>query len=260
MAIIYVLICSFVYIAQEKLVYFPGSEVTATPKEVGLTFDELYIETSDGEKIHTWDIPAKASSKYILFLHGNAGNIGNRLNTISLLNRLGHSIAILDYRGYGKSTGKPSEQGTYQDALAVFKYLINTRGVAAENIVIYGRSLGGGVATWLASQVNPGGLILESTFSRLIDMGKHRYPFLPTELLTRIQYDSLSHIKMVKCPVLVAHSVDDETVPYELGKQLAEGTPNLKHFVTLSGGHNETFFDAGKDYYDLLTTFIGLAK
>ena len=116
------------------------------------------------------------------------------------------------------------------------------------------------MATWLASQVNPGGLILESTFSRLIDMGKHRYPFLPAELLTRIQYDSLSHIKMVKCPVLVAHSVDDETVPYELGKLLADGTPNLKHFVTLSGGHNETFFDAGEDYYELLTTFIGLAK
>ena len=250
------MLCGYVYLAQEKFVYSPSSVVNQTPAENGLAFEDLYIDTQDGESIHAWYIPAQNASKFVLFLHGNGGNIGNRLNTISILNNMGHSVLIIDYRGYGNSSGQPTELGTYKDAFAAFDYLMNSRMVEPGDIVIYGRSLGGAVAVWLASQVDSGGLIIESTFTRMVDMGKHRYPFLPARLLTRIHYDSLSHIRDVKCPVLGAHSPDDETVPYILGKSLVEAVPNLKYFVTLNGGHNDTFFDSGPDYHKLLDSFI----
>ena len=252
----YLILCIFVYVAQEKLVYSPSTIVSQTPGGMGLVFEELYIDTSDGEKIHAWFIPSEEASRYVFFLHGNGGNIGNRLNTISILNELGYSTLIIDYRGYGNSSGQPSEQGTYKDALAAFNYLMTYRKLQPKDIVIYGRSLGGAVAVWLAAQVHPSGLIIESTFSRLVDMGKHRYPFLPVKILTRVHYDSLSQIKEVKCPIFSAHSLDDETIPYILGKSLAEAAPDLKRFVTLNGRHNEAFFDTGQSYYDELDGFI----
>ena len=254
--LVYVAICAYVYVAQSRLVFFPDPTIAQTPGDRGLSYEDVHMKTVDGETIHGWYIPAEPAAKHVLFFHGNAGNISHRPNTVAMLNGFGHAVLIVDYRGYGYSSGRPSETGTYHDAAAAWDYLVATRDVDPSDIVIYGRSLGGAVAVWLAAARDPGGLIVESTFTRMADMGAHHYPYLPTRLLTRIHYDSVSRIANVRCPVISAHSQDDELVPYDLGKALADAAPRLAHFVTLNGGHNEAFFDGGADYYRQLDAFI----
>ena len=254
--LVYASLCAYVYFAQPRLVFFPRPTIGQTPADRGLAYEDVRMNTLDGETIHGWYIPVKRAAKHVLFLHGNAGNISDRWNTIAVLNGMGHAVLIVDYRGYGYSSGRPSEAGTYLDALTAWDYLTTTRSVNPQDIVIYGRSLGGAVAVWLAAEHDPGGLIIESTFSRMVDMGAHHYPYLPARLLTRIRYDSLSRIANVHCPVFSAHSRDDETVPFELGRALADAAPKLKRFVVLTGAHNESFFNGGADYQQQLDTFI----
>ena len=252
----YAAICAYVYIAQPRLVFFPASSIEATPADRGLAYEDVHMNTADGETIHGWYIPTETVAKHVLFFHGNAGNISDRPNTVAMLNGFGHAVLIVDYRGYGYSSGRPSEAGTYQDAAAAWDYLTATRKVEPQDIVIYGRSLGGAVAVWLAAERDPGGLIVESTFSRMADMGAYHYPYLPARLLTRIRYDSLARIAHVRCPVFSAHSRDDELVPFALGEALADAAPTLQRFVVLNGGHNAAFFQGGTDYYQLLDAFI----
>lgn len=249
-------LCAFVYVAQPRLVFFPDTRIGQTPADHGLAYEDVHMNTEDGETIHGWYVPAEGAAKHVLFLHGNAGNISHRPNTIAMLNRMEHAVLIVDYRGYGHSSGRPSEAGTYHDAAAAWDHLTVTRQVNPQDIVIYGRSLGGAIAVWLAAERDPAGLIIESTFSRMADMGVYHYPYLPARLLTRIRYDSVARIADVRCPVFSAHSRDDELVPFELGKALADAAPTLERFVVLNGGHNEAFFNGGTEYQQLLDAFI----
>lgn len=254
--LVYAVLCAYVYVAQDRLVFFPAPNLDQTPADSGLAYEDVHMNTADGETIHGWYIPTETAGKHVLFFHGNAGNISDRPQTVRILNGMGHAVLIVDYRGYGQSSGQPSEAGTYQDAAAAWDYLTATRRVDPQDIVIYGRSLGGAVAVWLAAERDPGGLIVESTFSRMADMGAYHYPYLPVRLLTRIRYDSVAHIAHVRCPVFSAHSRDDELVPFDLGKALADAAPTLAHFVVLNGGHNAAFFQGGTDYYGQLDAFI----
>lgn len=253
---VWVLLSLLLYLFQPKFVYFPQSTIDYTPDMVGLPYEDIHLLTKDNVNIHGWFIPVKEASKTLLFFHGNGGNISHRLDSLKIFHEIGLSIFIIDYRGYGLSQGSASEQGTYQDAEAAWKYLTKTRGIADKDIIIFGRSMGGAVATWLANQHTPDLLMLESTFTSIADMGKHYYPYLPTQLLARIKYASIDRIGDIQCPVLIAHSQSDEIIPYALGQRLFEKVKSTRVFMELQGGHNDGFIVSGHSYIEGIMHFI----
>ena len=156
-----------------------------------------------------------------------------------MFHRLGLSTFIIDYRGYGQSEGSPSEQGTYLDAEAAWRYLVEERGVPPDQIIVFGESLGGAVAAWLAQTHSPQALILLSTFTSIPDIGAQTYPFMPVRMLARIQYNTLARMPEINCPVLIVHGQEDEIVPYGHGQQLFEAANQPKEFLEIKGSHNE---------------------
>ena len=250
------------YVLQDRLVFLPhmpGRELDATPQVIRLDYEDAWIDTADGERLHSWYIPADDARGTVLFFHGNAGNISHRMESILIFNRLGLNVLIVDYRGYGQSSGKPGEQGSYRDARAAWDYLVGQRRLPPERIVIFGRSLGGGVGAWLASQpgVEPAGVIIESSFSSGVDMGKRLYPMLPVRLITRINYPVREYITAVRAPVLVVHSRDDEIIPFDMGRAIYQAAPEPKTFFEMGGDHNAGFWISRERYVPALDEFLG---
>lgn len=250
------------YLLQDRLVFLPhmpGRELDATPQVIGLDYEDTWIDTADGERLHGWYIPVDAARGTVLFFHGNAGNISHRMESILIFNRLGLNVLIVDYRGYGQSSGKPGEQGTYRDAEATWDYLVGQRRLPPERIVIFGRSLGGGVGAWLASRpgVEPAGVIIESSFSSGMDMGKRLYPMLPVRLITRINYPVRDYITAVRAPVLVVHSRDDEIIPFDMGQAIYQAASEPKTFFEMGGDHNAGFWISRERYVPALDDFLG---
>ncbi len=171
-----VVLIALLYIFQSHYVYYPERNLSMDPGSIGLQFDSIHFETADGVKLSGWFVPSENASGVILFCHGNAGNISHRLESIQIFHRLGLDIFIFDYRGYGQSEGRPTEIGTYIDAEAAWRYLVEERQVSPNKIAVVGHSLGGAVAAWLASGHTPGALILESTFTSVPDIGANLYP------------------------------------------------------------------------------------
>jgi uncharacterized protein len=253
---VWVLLSLLLYIFQPKFVYYPFSSLQATPKDAGLNYEEVYLNTSDGLKIHGWFVPHENPRATLLFLHGNGGNISHRLDKLWMYNQLGLAVFIIDYRGYGLSKGSPSEQGTYLDAEAAWNYLTNQKQIPASDIIIYGESLGGAVASRLASRVEAGALIVESVFSSIADIGKHYYPYLPVSLIARYKYPVADYIQEVLYPVLVIHSPADEIIPFEMGKKVYEAANQPKDFLEITGDHNGGFLHSGDRYINGLDRFI----
>lgn len=247
---------TLMYLLQERLLFYPTRELLSTPSAIGLAYEDVSIKTSDDETLHGWWIPHENAFATLLFFHGNAGNISGRLTTISTLRRLGLNIFILDYRGYGRSTGAPSEEGLYKDAEAAWHYLIREQSIPPSEIVVHGRSLGGGPATWLCERVQCGALILESTFTSVPDAGAFHYPFLPVRLLARIDFDNLARVVRCRCPVVVMHSPDDDIIPFKQGERLFEAAKQPKKFIELSGRHNEGHPEAEHRYLAGLSAFL----
>ena len=175
----YILFAGSLYIFQSRYIYFPERSLSADPGSIGLNFESISFETGDGVKLSGWYIPGENARGVILFCHGNAGNISHRLESIRIFHRLGLGVFIFDYRGYGQSQGKPSEQGTYQDAEAAWRYLVEELKVDPAEIIVFGRSLGGAIASGLAQSQRPAALILESAFTSLPDIAATLYPYLP---------------------------------------------------------------------------------
>jgi len=221
-----------------------------------MEFEEIFLGTPDNISIHAWYISRKGSKRTLLFLHGNAGNISHRLESLKIFYDLGLSVLIIDYRGYGLSGGKPHETGTYSDAETAWNYLINEQDLSPREIIIFGRSLGGGIASWLALEKSPAALILESTFTSMPDMGALRYPYLPVKWLSNIRYPSLERVDKIRSPILVIHSPDDELIPYHHGQQLYERGKSSKSFLNIEGGHNDGFLRSGDTYTLGLRDFI----
>ncbi len=233
--------------------YIPSRTLDAKPSDIGLTYTDVSLTAEDGVKIHAWFIPSENASATLLFCHGNAGNISHRLESIRLFHELGLNVLIFDYRGYGRSNGRPSEEGTYMDTRAAFDYAKTT----SDQVVIFGRSLGGAVAVDLASKVDDAAaLIVESSFTSTIAVGKEVYPFLPVSWIVTMQYDSLSKIPRVVCPVLVIHSPEDDIIPYHHGQALFEAASEPKMFLEITGGHNGGFIDSGEVYTDGIRRFL----
>jgi len=241
---------------EHSLIFFPTQELLATPQDYGHAYDEVELITDDSLHLHGWWIPASPERGVLLFFHGNAGNIGDRLDSIEIFHRLGLSVLIIDYRGYGHSEGRPSEEGTYTDARAAWRYLTIERGISSERIVVFGRSLGAGVATWLASQHAPRALIIESAFTSVPDMAATAYPFMPGRSLLRTRYDNLARMGSIACPLLVVHSRGDELIPFEHGRRLYEAAHEPKSFLAIIGSHNDGFYVSGSDYTDGIDRFL----
>jgi len=255
----YLAICVLLYVMQQNVIFFPdmpGRQLQATPRAVNLNYEDVSAKTSDGETIHGWFIPADEAQLTLLFCHGNAGNISHRLESIALFNSLGMNVLIFDYRGYGQSTGKISELGFYEDAYAIWKVLTEQKGIAAENIVLFGRSLGAAIASKLASRVNPGGVILESPFTSVPDMGAKLYPFLPVRLLSRYQLNNVAHVQVLHSPVLVVHSRDDEIIPFSHGERVYQASHDPKTFLPIRGDHNGGFLYSGRFYIEGIEAFL----
>ncbi|MDB5810077.1 MAG: alpha/beta hydrolase fold containing protein [Betaproteobacteria bacterium] len=258
-AIAYAAMLLLVFLFQPRLVYFPQieREFSITPRASGLDYEDADFKSEDGVRLHGWWVPARAARGAVLLMHGNAGNIANRLAYLTMFNRLGYSVLLFDYRGYGKSGGRPDEEGTYRDADAAYRHLTEVRNVKPYDIVLLGESLGGGVATWLALKHPPRALILASTFTSIPDLGAKIYPWLPVRLLARVKYDNLSRIGKIEAPVLIAHSKSDDIVPFAHGQALFDAAREPKQMLVLAGGHNEGFLFARDDWVAAVGAFLG---
>jgi len=251
----YALLVLFAFLLADSLVFFPRGELRTDPSERGLEYEDVSFRAGDGTLLHGWFLPGKGRGT-LLFCHGNAGNISHRLDSLEIFHRLGLSVFLFDYRGYGKSGGKPSEEGLYSDVEGAWRWLAEERGIRPETIVLFGRSLGGAVAAWAAEKHSPAGLILESTFTSLADIGKHHYFFLPVKLITGDSFNTLDRMKNITCPVLVASSPEDEIVPPEHGRILFEAARQPKRFLELTGDHNWGFMSTGRGYVEGLDAFF----
>lgn len=254
-ALIFVSLCILSGCAS-RLVYHPDRDMRGAPADQGLPYESVDFETQDGMTLSGWWLPACKQRGVVLFCHGNAGNISHRLDSLLIFNKLGLSTFIFDYRGYGKSGGRPSERGTYLDAKAAWNHLVQTRKIPPEDIVIFGRSLGGSIAAWLAEDHHPRMLVVESSFTSLRDMVKDRFPWFPARLLRNYQYDTRQYLQKTRCPVLIIHSRDDEFIPLRHGQELYEVAKGPKEFLEISGSHNRGFIDSLTQYESALDTFI----
>ena len=257
----YGLLLLLIFLFQARLIYFPnvGRELAATPRDAGLDYEDVQLRSADNVVLNGWWVPARDARGAVLILHGNAGNISHRIGYLTLFNRLHYATLLIDYRGYGKSGGSPSEEGTYRDAEAAWLHLVETRKVNARDIVIVGESLGGAVATWLAAKYAPRALIIASAFTSVPDLGAQIYPWLPVRLLARIRYDNLDRIAKIAAPVLVAHSRDDEIVPFAHGEALFAAAREPKQFLAMRGGHNDALLFARDEWAAAVAAFLAQA-
>ena len=250
------LLNSCMYLQQPSMIFFPSATIEQTPTKWGLAFEDVFLDTEDGVRLHGWFIPHHGSQQTLLFFHGNAGNISHRGASVEIFHRLDLNVFIFDYRGYGKSQGKPDEDGLYKDARAAWRYLTDEQGFARENIILFGRSLGGAVAAELAAQVQPGGLILESTFSSARDVANTLFPNFSRLIILRYDFNTEAHVRRVASPVLVLHSPDDKIIPLRLGKKVFLAANNPKTFFKMRGDHNSGFLLSQPSYEQALDTFI----
>ena len=255
-----VLLNGCMYLQQSSMIFFPYATLDQTPAEWGLVYEDVFLDTEDGVRLHGWYIPRHGSKQALLFFHGNAGNISHRGASVEIFHRLGLNVFIFDYRGYGKSEGKPDEKGLYKDARAAWRYLSKERGFDQEKIILFGRSLGGAVAAKLAAEIQPGGLILESTFSSAKDVANAVFPILSRLIFLRYDFDTAAHVRRVACPVLVLHSPDDEIIPFRLGEKVFQAANEPKSFVKMRGDHNSGILMSQPDYERALGAFVSLAS
>lgn len=252
-----VLLAMTTNILERMLVYYPMREIEAEPSQVGLQYVDVNVVTEDGIRVHGWFVPKSDALYTLLIFHGNAGNISHRLSWIQMLHELRAHVMIIDYRGYGRSEGKPSEQGLYRDALAAFAWLKNNRPSDRGKLILIGESLGGAVAVDLAARVPVDGIVLQSTFTTAWDMAKTLFPIGLLQPLTGVRFDTAAKIEKVRCPKLIIHGNRDEIVPLRLGRKLFDLAPPPKQFYEVPGaGHNDLLWIAGPEYVKRLGVFL----
>ncbi|MBK6632087.1 MAG: alpha/beta hydrolase [Betaproteobacteria bacterium] len=254
----YAALAALLFVFQSRFIYFPeiGRQDRATPAQLRLPYEDVRITTTDGENLHGWFVPAAQARAAVLFFHGNAGSIVHRLDWLPMFQQLRLSVLLVDYRGFGASTGSPSEAGTHVDAEAAWRFLTETRGIPAGRIVVMGESLGGAVAARLAARVHPAALVLHSAFTSAPDLAADLYPFLPARLLTRFDYNTLDAVMKLRCPLLVAHSPGDEIVPVAHGRRLHDAATVDKQWLELAGGHNDGFLFMRAEWINAFDAFM----
>lgn len=240
---------------ENSLVFFPARYPAGDWEPAGLAFEDAWFQAADGTRLHGWYVPHRNPSAVILFAHGNGGNLtGWAEDMRAIHDRVGASVMIFDYRGYGRSEGSPNEQGILQDARAARAWLAERAGVEERDIVLMGTSIGGGVMVDLAARDGARALVLQNTFTSLPEVAKYHFGWLPTGMLMRNRLDSAAKIGRFRGPLLQSHGDVDTIVPYALGKKLFEQANEPKQFVTLGGfNHNDLH---SSEYFLVLRQFI----
>jgi hypothetical protein len=242
-----VLFCIFIFgyvrYIEVRSIFYPMKAIEATPKDIGLEYEDIYFDTEDGLRLNAWLIKSPRAKSTLILFHGNAGNISHRLEKILILRQIGLNVFIIDYRGYGKSQGRPSEEGIYKDSRAAYDYLMSRKDINRYKIISFGSSLGGAVAIDLATNRDVACLVVDSSFTSARDMGKKFYPYIPS-FLFRTKFDSVNKVKTIKSAKFFIHSINDEIVPFEFGQKLYEIASEPKEFLKILGGHNTGFFES----------------
>ena len=238
------------------MLYFPGRQIIDTPRQAGLEYRELVLTTDDGERLHGWWIDSRADALgHLLLCHGNAGNIGDRVLHAALLTAVGFDVLLFDYRGYGRSSGRPSEEGTYCDARAALACLLERPGVDPTRVFYLGESLGGAIALNLALDYPPAGLVLVSAFTGVRELGRLHYPFVPAALIPEA-YPSLRWLPELRAPLLVLHGERDEIVPVSQGRALFDSAPRSRRIHVFPGiGHNDLVPLAGEEFARVIASW-----
>jgi len=239
----YLLVCLLAFLFQRSLLYLPVRWSEEEARQANAVFEEVWIATSDGERLHAWLQRAEDSPWTVVIFHGNAGNLSYHQATMIPFRKLGLQAILFDYRGYGLSSGHPTEEGLLRDGEAVVDYVVKTLGVGRDRLVYFGQSLGTGVAVLLAAQRPPARLILESGYPSLAQVASHHYPFLPAGLLLRDRFEAAKAIGKISCPILFLHPGLDEVIPISLGRSLYDAAHPPKRFVVLPGAHHNDAFD-----------------
>jgi fermentation-respiration switch protein FrsA (DUF1100 family) len=258
LAIVYCALVVLLFVFQSRLLYFPqvGRDVLTTARAVGLDFQDVWLDLEPGVRLHAWYVPREDAKGVALVLHGNAGSIALRIDWLRMFHELGYAALVIDYRGYGRSTGSPSEEGTYADARAAWDYLLGQQGWRPHDIVILGESLGGAIAASLAARTEPRALLLQAAFTSVPEVAQQIYPILPVRWISRYRYDTRAFLNSVSAPVFIAHSRGDEIIPFSHGQALYAAARTPKQFLELSGGHNEGFIFARREWINALSTFL----
>ena len=251
----YLLLLLALMIFEESLIYFPSRYPQGDWRPPGVNFEDAEFQAADGTRLHGWYAHRQDARAVVLFCHGNAGNVTHRAHTLAALHDLaGVSALVFDYRGYGKSQGKPTEEGVLDDARAAREWLAEKEGIAQSDVVLMGRSLGGALAVDLAAKDGAPALVLESTFTSVADVGAYHYPWLPVRALLRTRLDSVAKIGRYGGPLLQSHGDADTIVPYRFGQELFQAARGPKSFLTIPGGdHNDA---QPADYYRALAEFL----
>ncbi len=245
-----------------KFIFFPVKVIEFYPSQLEIPYQDVRFKNETGQTLHGWFFPGKKPEKAdhtLLYFHGNAGNIGDRLDKIQLLRKLGWNIFIFDYQGYGGSEGTPTIEGVLTDSMSAFQYLTETKKIPNEQIVLFGESLGGAMAVDIANREIVGAVILESTFTSLAELAQHVYKILPDFAVPDV-YRSVELIRHIKAPLLVIHGDEDEVVPFEMGKKLYDAAPHPKKFYAIPKAHHNDTYVVGKlDYLKEIEEFLAAA-
>ncbi|MBI3300178.1 MAG: alpha/beta hydrolase [Elusimicrobia bacterium] len=224
--------------------YIPSARHEAHPGSYGLPYEDLSLSSADGARPHGWFLSAGPHTpSVVVVFHGNGGNISHRLEKARALRAMGHSVLLFDYRGYGKSLGRPSEKGLYLDGEAAAREGLARAGGDPKRVAYYGESLGCAVALETALRLPPAALVLDSPFASTVAMGRAAFPWLPSEWLVRERYDNAAKIPRLKVPLQVMHSPQDDIIPFAMGRQIFSAAPEPKTFVETQGDHNEGFME-----------------
>jgi pimeloyl-ACP methyl ester carboxylesterase len=253
----YLAVALWFAIRQDQLFFQPKRGLAATPDAADLDFEDLALTTPDGISLHAWWLPRPAvpapdlpgTALTVLYLHGANTNLGDRVDALRYWHDLGFEILALDYRGYGRSSGRPSETGLYTDVETAWHWLTDRRDVPADHVLVVAESMGASLATHLASQVQPAGLVLEAGFTRAADVAVRRYRWLPVRQLIRIQLASEDRIGRIRCPKLLIHSIDDRTVPFTLARRLERRAAPPRDLLKIRGTHARACLEGGPRFH-----------
>ena len=232
--IAYIVVIIFVYFYQRNLLYHP-SENNYQNDTIQFNYEEIFIKVNDEIKLKSWIINKDLKNfKTLVFFHGNAGDLSNRIYKLNELDKLDINILLISWRGFSGNEGYPTEKNLYEDAEAAIKWL-NKKKVSNSQIILYGESLGTGVAVEIASKNNFNSIILESPFTSIENSAKIYYPYLPVSFLLKDRYDSISKIKKINSPILIMHGRKDDIVPFFMGKKLFEkaNSPKDSYFTDI---------------------------
>lgn len=253
----YLFLLVLLLLAENRIVFIPTRELWTTPADRRIPAEDVRFSTSDGIQLHGWFFPAAERKGALLFLHGNAGNIADRIDNAVGLTLIGMDVLLFDYRGYGRSQGSPDERGVFLDARAALQWLRAVKQVSPDELFIFGRSLGGAVAVDLAVEHPPKALVLESTFCSVKDMARGIFPYMLFTPFLPNHFDSLSKIPRLKCPLLSIHGTADRVVPYSQGRKLFAAAPEPKRFHPLAGAdHNNPYGGDESAYFATLARFF----